>query len=100
MARWENKELWDGRGNYLGQGTQPTLVLEREAHICHKPFACGTFRCPACLRPTAWCRGAAEGPECRECWDARTMREANPVTLPMLLCAALLVIAIVLAFPP
>ena len=100
MARWENKEMWDGHGNYLGSGSQPGLVLEWEAHICRKPFACGAFRCPCCLRHVAWCRGASEGPECRECWDARALRETRPVTLSMLLCAALLVIAIVLALPP
>lgn len=98
MARWENTELWDGKGNYLGRGTaKPELILDREAHICRFPHTCGAFKCPGCGRAVAWCRGAAEGPECLACWDAHTEPEA--LDLPMLLGAALLVFVILLSWP-
>lgn len=69
MARWENEQLWDARGNYLG-----TAALEKQVpvafqpHQCSDQTSCGVFICPSCCRPMPWCWGAADGPECDECW--------------------------------
>ena len=101
MARWENAEQWDGKGNYLGLGSvKPAPILAGDAHICRFPHICGAFRCPRCGRVQAWCRGASDGPECVSCWDESRLGAApHPLQIP-LLGAVMLVFVIVLIWPP
>jgi hypothetical protein len=67
MTRWENEHLWDARGNYLGNGERampPAARPHQRSCTCD----CGVFICPKCGRAMPWCWGAADGPECDECW--------------------------------